>query len=95
LVTTKNYLYLWVDMTISMHDSEPETFVLKTIPEKFSEILQQIDVSSTPKEIATDDVESDDYYSRVFSQTTIMVTNKGCLEVKGKNIDVIQILQKG
>ena len=94
MVTTKNYLYLWVDMTISMHDSEPETFVLKTIPEKFSEILQQIDVSST-KEIATDDVESDDYYSRVFSQTTIMVTNKGCLEVKGKNIDVIQILQKG
>jgi len=82
-------------MTIFMHDSEPETFVLKTIPEKFSEILQQIDVSSTPKEIATDDVESDDYYSRVFSQTTIMVTNKGCLEVKGKNIDVIQILQKG
>ena len=95
MVTTKNYLYLWVDMTIFMHDSEPETFVLKTIPEKFSEILQQIDVSSTPKEIATDDVESDDYYSRVFSQTTRMVTNKGCLEVKGKNIDVIQILQKG
>jgi hypothetical protein len=82
-------------MTISMHDSEPETFVLKTIPEKFSEILQQIDVSSTPKEIATDDVEYDDYYSRVFSQTTRMITNKGCLEVKGKNIDVIQILQKG
>jgi len=24
-----------------------------------------------------------------------MVTNKGCLEVKGKNIDVIQIIQKG
>ena len=82
-------------MTIFMHDSEYETFVLKTIPEKFSEILQHIDVSSTPKEIATDDVESDDYYSRVFSQTTRMVTNKGCLEVKGKNIDVIQILQKG
>ncbi len=82
-------------MTIFMHDSESETFVLKTIPEKFSEILQQIDVSSTPKEIATDDVESDDYYSRVFSQTTRMVTNKGCLEVKGENIDVIQILQKG
>ena len=95
MVTTKNYVYLWVGMTIFMHDSEPETFVLKTIPEKFSEILQQIDVSSTPKEIATDDVESDDYYSRVFSQTTRMVTNKGCLEVKGKNIDVIQILQKG
>nr|AIE99821.1 hypothetical protein [uncultured marine thaumarchaeote KM3_11_F08] len=40
-------------------------------------------------------MENDDYYSRVFSQTTRMITNKGCLEVKGKNIDVIQIIQKG
>ncbi|MCH2603871.1 MAG: hypothetical protein MKZ80_00495 [Candidatus Nitrosopelagicus sp.] len=78
-----------------MHDSESETFVLKSVPEKFSDKLKEIDVTSTPKEIATDDVESDNYYSRVFAQTTIMVTNKGCLEVKGKNIDVIQILQKG
>ena len=78
-----------------MHDSESETFVLKSVPEKFSDKLKEIDVASTPKEIATDDVESDNYYSRVFAQTTIMVTNKGCLEVKGKNIDVIQILQKG
>ena len=66
-----------------MHDSESETFVLKTEPEKFTDKLKEIDV------------ESDDYYSRVFAQTTRMVTNKGCLEVKDKNIDVIQILQKG
>jgi hypothetical protein len=78
-----------------MHDSESETFVIKSMPEKYSDILQQIGVSSTPKEIATDDVENDDYYSRVFSQTTRMVSNRGCLEVKDKNIDVIQIIQKG
>ena len=78
-----------------MHDTEPDTFVIQSMPEKFSEMLKEIAVDSTPKEIATDDVENDDYYSRVFSQTTRMVTNKGCLEVKDKNIDVIQILQKG
>ena len=50
-----------------MHDSESETFVIKSMPEKFSDILDSIGVSSTPKEIATDDVENDDYYSRVFS----------------------------
>jgi len=78
-----------------MHDSEPDTFVIKSMPEKFSEILNEIGVSSTPKEIAVDDVEHDDYYSRAFSQTTRMVTNKGCLDVTGTNIDVIQIIQKG
>ena len=78
-----------------MHDSEPETFVIKSEPEKFSDMLKEIAIDSTPKEIATDDVEHDDYYSRVFSQTTRMVTNKGCLDVNGTNIDVIHIIQKG
>ena len=78
-----------------MHDTEPDTFVIQSMPEKFSEMLKEIAVDSTPKEIATDDVENDDYYSRVFSQTTRMDTNKGCLDVTGTNIDVIQIIQKG
>ena len=78
-----------------MHDTESETFVIQSMPEKFSDMLKEIEISSTPKDIATDDVENDDYYSRAFSQTTRMVTNKGCLDVTGTNIDVIQIIQKG
>ena len=78
-----------------MHDSEPETFVIKSEPEKFSDMLKEIEIDSTPKEIATDEVEHDDYYSRYFSQTPRMVTNKGCIEIKNSNIDVVQIIQKG
>ena len=78
-----------------MHDTESDTFINQTWPEKFSDMLKEIAIDSTPKEIATDEVENDDYYSRVFSQTTRMVTNKGCLDVTGTNIDVIQIIQKG
>ena len=81
--------------TNRMHDSESETFVIKSVPEQYSDKLEEIGISSSPIEIATDEMENDVYYSRVFSQTTRMVTNKGCLEVKGKNIDVIQIIQKG
>ena len=44
-----------------MHDDEPDTFVIKSETEKFSEMLNEIAVDSTPKEIATDDVENDDY----------------------------------
>ena len=86
---------LGVVRTNRMHDSESETFVIKSMPEEYSEKLEKIGISSSPIEIATDEMENDDYYSRVFSQTTRMITNKGCLEVKGKNIDVIQIIQKG
>jgi len=78
-----------------MQDTEPDTFVLQTWPEKFSDMLKEIGVDSQAKEIGTNDVENDDYYGRYFSQTPRMVTNKGSLEVKNSNIDVIQIIQKG
>ena len=78
-----------------MHDTESDTFVIKSVPEQYSDKLEKIGISSSPIEITTDEMENDDYYSRVFSQTTRMITNKGCLDIKGKNIDVIQIIQKG
>ena len=78
-----------------MEDSESDTIVIKNWPEKFTDILNQIGVSATPNEVGTDDVEKGDYYSRCFSQTTRMVTNKGSLKISGKNIDAVQIIQKG
>jgi len=78
-----------------MHDTESDTFVNQTWPEKFSDMLKEIGVDSESKEIGTDDVEKGDYYSRYFSQTARMITNRGCLDVKNSNIDVIQIIQKG
>ena len=78
-----------------MHDAESDTFVYQTLPEKFSDMLKEIGVDSESKEIGTDDVEKGDYYSRYFTQTARMITNRGCLNVKNTNIDVIQIIQKG
>ncbi|KAF6248754.1 hypothetical protein HX860_03415 [Marine Group I thaumarchaeote] len=78
-----------------MHDTESDTFVYQTLPEKFTDMLKEIGVDSESKEIGTDDVEKGDYYSRYFTQTARMITNRGCLDVKNSNIDVIQIIQKG
>ena len=78
-----------------MHDYESDTLIRYTWPEKFSSMLKEIGVDSESKEIGTDAVENDDYYSRYFSQTPRMVTNKGCLDIKNSNIDVVQIIQKG
>ncbi len=76
--------------------AESDTFVYKTWPEKFCDMLAEIGVNSQPKPIGTDDVEKvGDYYSRYFTQTPRMVTNRGCLDVLDSNIDAIQIIQKG
>ena len=78
-----------------MHDTEQETFVPKTMPEQFCELLEKIGIQAQAKEITTDEVEKGDYYSRYFAQTPRMITNKGCVELKGTNIDVVQIIQTG
>lgn len=78
-----------------MHDSEPDTFVLKTILDHFCERLTDLGIEAQAKAIGTDEVENGDYYGRYFSQTPRMVTNKGCIEIKNTNIDVVQIIQKG
>ncbi len=78
-----------------MHDVEPDTFELRSIPQVYSDLLVEIGVDSAAKQIGTDDVERGDYYSRYFSQSPRMITNKGCVDVSDSNIDVIQIIQKG
>ena len=78
-----------------MEDSEPETIVLKNWPEKFSDILNEIGVTAIPNEIGEGDVEKGDYYSRCFTQTTRMITNKGSLKTTGTDIDAVHIIQKG
>ena len=81
-----------------MHEEEEEgdTFAYQTWPERFCDMLGEIGVDASPKPIGTDDVEkAGDYYSRYFAQTPRMVTNRGCLDVRGSNIDAIQIIQKG
>ena len=78
-----------------MHDTESDTFVYQTLPEKFSDMLKEIGVESEANEVGTGDVEKGDYYGRFFTHTPRMITNRGSLDVKDSNIDVIQIIQKG
>ena len=65
-----------------MHDDEPDTFVLQTLPEQFVEKLSKIGINSKANEIGEGQFETGDYYSRVFVPTPRMVTNRGSLEMK-------------
>jgi len=78
-----------------MHDAEPDTFDLKSVPESYSDLLAEIGVDSTAKEIGTDEVERGDYYCRYFTNSPRMITNRGCIDISGSNVDIVQIIQKG
>ena len=63
--------------------------------EQFVEKLSKIGINSKANEIGEGQFETGDYYSRVFVPTPRMVTNRGSLEISGKNIDSVHIIQKG
>lgn len=48
----------------------------------------------TPLEIGSLKIERNSYYSHFFSLTPVLVTNRGCIQVSGKNFDYIQIIQR-
>lgn len=80
---------------VCMRDSEPDTFLYQTLPEKFSDMLREIGVDSQANDVGSESLEGGDYYSRHYSQTPRMVTNRGTLNIKDSNIDMVQIIQKG
>ena len=48
----------------------------------------------TPLEIGSLKIEKNSYYSHFFSFTPVLVTNRGCIQVSGKNFNYIQIIQR-
>ena len=59
-MVTRN-VKLCAKIRYGMEDSEPETFVIINWPEKFSDMLNEIGVSTTPNEIGEGEAEKGDY----------------------------------
>ncbi len=78
-----------------MHDSESDTFHQLNKNEEFCESLKKIGIDAEALQIDADEIEHENYYSRHFANTPVMVTNHGIIKLQKSNIDIIQIIQKG
>ena len=78
-----------------MHDSESDTFHPMNKNEEFCETLKKIGVDAEARQTDTDEIEKENCYSNNFTNTPSMVTNHGIIKLKGSNIDIVQIIQKG
>jgi hypothetical protein len=98
---TKSYLTREPEIMISTTTTlspppDPETTIRRiTLNDKLAEEIreeigidcQAIDVNSLP-------VEHKPYYSYIFPMSSKIVTNRGCIRVKNKSFDLIQIIQR-
>ena len=85
--------------TVQTESAILDTDIVST-PESIGKIIASQAMANTstsgytPLEIGSLKIERNCYYSHFFSLTPIMVTNRGCIQVSGKNFDYIQIIQR-
>ena len=76
-------------------DSEPITIKRIAMHEKFAQEMKKGGIDCDALPLGSHRLERQEtYYSHEFALTPKLVTNKGLIEVRGKNVDFVQILQR-
>jgi 8-oxo-dGTP pyrophosphatase MutT (NUDIX family) len=58
------------------------------------EVREEIGIDCESIEPGTLPVERKPYYSYIFPMSPKFITNRGCMRIKGKSFDLIQIIQR-
>ncbi|HVX02373.1 MAG TPA: hypothetical protein VHA09_04400 [Nitrososphaera sp.] len=77
------------------HDDGEPIIVKRMAPnEMLANDLSQHGIIAEPVVLGTHPVESGPCYSHMFGMNSKFTTNKGIIRVRGKNFDLVQVLQK-
>jgi ABC-type Zn2+ transport system substrate-binding protein/surface adhesin len=77
------------------HGAEEPVVVKKMAPnEVLAKSLSAHGVVAEPVAVGTHPLEKREYYSHKFGLNSKFVTNRGIIKVKGRNFDLVQILQR-
>ncbi|HXG07319.1 MAG TPA: hypothetical protein VNI77_08360 [Nitrososphaera sp.] len=78
-------------------DSESEHIIIRKIAvhEKLAEEMKKSGVDCVTRPLGSHKLEREEtYYSHAFALSPRVVTNKGIIEIRGRNIDFVQVLQR-
>lgn len=76
---------------------ETESIIIKRMAahEKLAQEMKKSGIDCSALPLGSHKMECEEtYYSHVFALTSSFVTNKGLIEIRGKNIDYVQVLQR-
>ena len=73
---------------------ESDTIKIENLNETFASQMTStgIDVEAVP--IGTLGLEGEEYYSNDIGSNPRLITNRGCIKIKNKEVSMIQIIQK-
>lgn len=76
-------------------DTEPITIKRVAAHEKLAQEIKKSGIDCTVLQLGSHQLEREKaYYSHGFALSSRFVTNKGVIEIRGKNIDFVQVLQR-
>ena len=76
-------------------DIEPVIVKVLSSQQQLADQMKKKGIDCEALPIGSHPLESKPYYSQLFAMTSRLVTNKGMIKIRGKNIDFVQVLQRG
>ena len=75
-------------------DIEPVVVKMQSLNQELADAMNKSGVDCEALALGSNPLESSPYYSHLFALSSRIVTNKGMVKVRNRNIDFVQVLQR-
>ena len=76
------------------YEEESETIQVSSLNETYASQMTQYGFSAEPIPIGSLNLEHEDYYNNDIGSNPSLITNRGCIKIKDKEISMIHIIQR-
>jgi len=85
-----------VDSVISIYEGEDdsETIKISSLNKIFASQMKKSGLTVEAVPLGSLNLESEDYYNNDIGSNPRVITNRGCIKIKDKEITMIQIIQR-
>jgi hypothetical protein len=86
----------WEDSVISIYEGEDDSETTKnsSLNEIFASQMKNSALTVEAVPLGSLNLESEDYYNNDIGSNPRLITNRGCIKIKDKEITMIQIIQR-
>jgi hypothetical protein len=78
----------------SLQEEEVDLIKYMKLNEVFALDMQKSGLNAEPMQVGSLALEKEEYYNNELGSTPRIVTNKGCIRLKDRVIDLVQIIQR-
>jgi hypothetical protein len=78
----------------SNYDQELETITRINLNERLAEEVKKNGIDCKAVEVNSLSLEQKSYFSNSFAMSSKFITNRGCIRINSRNIDIMQIIQR-